>query len=297
MCVQAALATTEQSPSAADMHCGRRIRVLKKLQHDIWVLLDDPSSSMMARFLSTCMMLVILLSIASFTIASNPADQWYTDAWVNITSGQVIPGSTDRQVFPNAYPSYHPRLQSTELDENREPFGTIETFCIMVFTTEYVLRLLSSPAGPGVVAYLLNIANVIDFISILPWYIELIVSGGSLDVLSVLRLIRLTRITRIFKMSKNFQGLLVLFTTLRKSAAALLMLFLFMGVFSILFATLIFTFESGTYDPTRLQYVRSDGSASPFESIPGSIWWTIVTMTCAAAPVTAAATARHAMRA
>ena len=106
-------------------------------------------------------------------------------------------------------------------------------------------------------------------------------SGGSLSVLSVLRLIRLTRITRIFKMSKNggsLQGLLVLGTTLRKSAAALTMLFLFMLIFSILFATLIYTVEGGDYSAFRQQYIRADGSASPFESIPVSIWWTWVTM-------------------
>jgi hypothetical protein len=73
--------------------------------------------------------------------------------------------------------------------------------------------------------------------------------------------------------------LIVLASTLRKSASALLMLFLFMAIFSILFATLIFNFEGGSYDAIRMQYVRPDGSASPFESIPVSIWWTIVTMT------------------
>jgi len=225
------------------------------------------------------MMLVILLSIGSFTIASNPSQRWYTDVWVNASTDQVIMGSNLTPQPPNSYHSYGPSARQTELDENRHPFGAIETFCILIFSTEYVLRLLSSPAGPGVVAYLFNWANVIDFISILPWYVELMFSGGSLDVLSVLRLIRLTRITRIFKMSKNFQGLILLFTTLRKSAAALLMLFAFMGIFSILFATLIYTFEMGSYDAERKQYVREDGSPSPFESIPSSLWWTIVTMT------------------
>jgi len=74
----------------------------------------------------------------------------------------------------------------------------------------------------------------------------------------------------------------VLATTFRKSAAALLMLFLFMLIFSILFATLIYTVEGGDggafYDEYRRQYVREDGSLSPFESIPVAMWWTIVTM-------------------
>ena len=56
------------------------------------------------------------------------------------------------------------------------------------------------------------------------------------------------------------------------------MLFLFMIIFSILFANLIYTFERGDYDKYRSQYVRPDGSVSPFESIPVSMWWTIVTM-------------------
>jgi len=246
----------------------------------LWVLLDDPSSSLFAKVLQCFMMLVILLSIIAFTIASTPSEAWYSDVWANITTGELIVGSNTSNRPPGTFYYDSPRLLLTEVDENRTPFREIETFCIMVFTAEYVLRLLASPAGPGILHYIFNLANIIDLISIMPWYIEIAASGSGLDVLSVLRLIRLTRITRIFKMSKNFQGLLVLFTTLRKSAAALLMLFAFMAIFSILFATLIFTFEGAVeYDEHRMQYVRPDGSASPFESIPHSVWWTIVTMT------------------
>ena len=225
------------------------------------------------------MMVVILVSIGSFTIASNPKEQWYSEVWVNLTTGEPIPDSRASPRPPNSYLSDSPSPRSGLLDENREPFGTIETVCIMIFTLEYLLRLFASPQGPGVCSYLTNAANIIDLVSVLPWYIEKASAGGGLAVLSVLRIIRLTRITRIFKMSKNFQGLMVLFTTLKKSAAALLMLFAFMAIFSILFATLIYTFEAGTFDGHRMQYVREDGSRSPFESIPDSLWWTIVTMT------------------
>merc|ERR1719424_909487 len=80
-------------------------------------------------------------------------------------------------------------------------------------------------------------------------------------------------------MSKNFEGLIMLLRSLKKSGPALMMLFAFMGISGILFATLIFTIEGGEYDEHRKQYVRVDGSASPFESIPTSLWWTIITMT------------------
>lgn len=82
----------------------------------------------------------------------------------------------------------------------------------------------------------------------------------------------------MFWAGKSFEGLAVLVATFRQSAAALFVLFIFMLIFSILFATLIFTVESGTWDSHRRQYVRPDGSNSPFESIAVSMWWTIVTM-------------------
>lgn len=255
-------------------------------QHKIWILFEDPASSKLAQFVSATMMCVIVLSIGSFTIASNPDGVWFTDVWVNLTTGETIVGSnmTETGKLEGAYLSDGPRRVSTEVDESRSPFFEVETFCIMVFTAEYVLRLLCSPQGPGVWGYVSALPNIIDLVSILPWFIENImllagIEPSGIGVLSVLRLIRLTRITRIFKMSKNFQAIIMLLRSLRKSFPALLMLFAFMGISGILFATLIFTVESGTYDPHRHQYVRVDGSASPFESIPGAFWWTIVTMT------------------
>merc|ERR1719359_239577 len=37
--------------------------------------------------------------------------------------------------------------------------------------------------------------------------------------------------------------------------------------------------EVGLYDPSRQQFIREDGSWSPFESIVHSFWWCLVTMT------------------
>ena len=176
------------------------------------------------------MMSVIMLSIVSFTLASNPEYIMWIDVWVNRTTGSVIPGSTDMYAdFPSdAYLSDSPRRVSNELDDGRSPYFEIEAFCIIVFTIEYLLRLFCSPQGPGVLTYITTLSNIIDLVSIVPWYLERALTGSNLGVLSVLRLLRLTRITRIFKMSKNFQALIMLLRSLRKSGPALLMLFAFM---------------------------------------------------------------------
>ena len=190
-----------------------------------------------AKGVSSVMMIVILLSIMSFTIASNPSEVWYTDVWVNISTGETIPDLKDPPGtnVPGASLADDGTVRrvSTLLDENRAPFRGLETFCIIIFTLEYFIRLVASPEGPGVIKYIITLSNLIDLISILPFYIELIlvlagVDAGGLTVLSVLRLIRLTRITRIFKMSKNFEGLIMLLRSLKKSGPALMMLFAFM---------------------------------------------------------------------
>tara|TARA_B100000795_G_scaffold128_1_gene64 strand:- start:375 stop:548 length:174 start_codon:yes stop_codon:yes gene_type:complete len=46
----------------------------------------------------------------------------------------------------------------------------------------------------------------------------------SVEALSLLRVVRLTRVVRIFKMSKNFQGLIVLGRTLYRSMTAITLL-------------------------------------------------------------------------
>lgn len=280
-----------------------KLTQLERAKKFIWDTLDDPSSSKTAQYVSAFVMTTILLSIAAMTFSSIPEGLNWVNVWVDNITGEVFTGSMGNETFPNLTGAEHcwapgysgvgcqaakysdsPSQICDEVDEARTPFAEIEVFCITIFTAEYVLRAWAAPAGPGYLAYFLGPANLVDLVSILPFYMELLFDaiGGNgadgLDVLSVLRLIRLTRITRVFKMSKNFQGLVVLATTFRKSAAALLMLFLFMLIFSILFATLIYTFEGGSYDEHRKQYVREDGSASPFESIPVSMWWTIVTM-------------------
>ena len=94
---------------------------------------------------------------------------------------------------------------------------------------------------------------------------QVITGGGeALQGLAVLRILRLTRVVRVFKMSRNFQGLVLLLTTFQarrpaassrravpspprlgaqRSASALLMLVFFVAMSLIVFATLIFHAE------------------------------------------------------
>jgi len=246
-------------------------------QQTLWTLLDDPSSSPLAKCISTFAMAVIALSVLSFTFESipDPTTCKVFDTWDTFTldDGNTVQVRSDSAT----------RL-CLEPETPRTPFAEIETFCIMVFSVEVLLRLISCPANGGwrigIAHYFVTPMNWIDVVAILPWYIDKALPGGSDQIqgLAVLRVLRLTRVVRVFKMSRNFRGLIILYKTMEKSMSALGMLVFFVILALILFSTLMFEAEKGPWDPDRQQWVRWDGTPNPFESIVTTMWWCIITM-------------------
>ena len=59
-----------------------------------------------------------------------------------------------------------------------------------------------------------NVLNWVDVVSIVPYYLELLVPS-KVEVLLVIRIIRFTKIFRIFKLSRHFRGLIGEFTLFR----------------------------------------------------------------------------------
>ena len=53
-------------------------------------------------------------------------------------------------------------------DPDASPWFEIEAVCIMIFSAEFVLRVLACPAGPGIVAFCRNFANIIDVVRAAP---------------------------------------------------------------------------------------------------------------------------------
>jgi hypothetical protein len=141
--------------------------------------------------------------------------------------------------------------------------------------------------------------NVIDFAAIFPFYIELFASAGG-GGLGFLRVLRLARVFRIFKLGKYNSGMTLFSRTIISSLSALYLLSFFFIIATVLFASLIYFVEGGTWHgPGAIcnsdgetceqlykggAYLRytADGYAqepSPFSSIPASFWWVIVTAT------------------
>lgn len=126
----------------------------------IFSTLDDPESSILARVVGGFIMLLIFLGSLTFVL-------------------ETIPDIKER------------------FGEEMEVF---EAVCVVAFTADYVLRVLTCTARSppnGLCSYLREPLNVVDIISILPWYMErLLQMGGSIAILRVLRMARVFRCAR-----------------------------------------------------------------------------------------------------
>ncbi|EDO41337.1 predicted protein [Nematostella vectensis] len=212
-----------------------------KVMKLIWVTFEDPNSSYFAKGLAIFALFVILLSIAVFCVETLPS----LDDSMPTTS-----------ISPNGSTITHPAKNF-----NTNIFFILNAVCTAWFTFEYVLRFLVSP---NKIEFLKSTLNILDLLSILPFYITVILARtGDFGVLRVMRVIR---VARVFKLTRHSRGLYILGKTLHASMNELLMLFLFLLMGVILFA-------SAAY------YAEFQENPKMFRSIPHGFWWAVVTMT------------------
>lgn len=212
------------------------------IQRNVWELFEHPDTSGLARGVAIWSVTIIILSIVLFCVETLPQFQEESPETTNSTSV---------------------RGEAKKKTEN--PFFVIETFCISWFTLEYVIRFVFSP---NKWRFFISVLNMIDLISIIPYYISLPMEDSSnVSSLAVLRSVRLVRVFRIFKLSRYSRGLQILGHTLKASLRELGLLFFFLCMGVILFSSAVYYAEISNEDE------------NVFLSIPHSFWWAIITMT------------------
>ncbi|XP_063800494.1 potassium voltage-gated channel subfamily A member 4 [Pseudophryne corroboree] len=247
-----------------------------EFKRQVWLLFEYPESSGPARGIAIVSVLVILISIVIFCLETLPEFRDDKDSLLPpLGSGEeALGGSYNGTLGP-------PESSHTAFND---PFFIVETVCIVWFSFEFAVRLFACPSKPG---FFRNIMNIIDIVSILPYFITLGTelghqqpppqqqphpptqgTGQQQQAMSfaILRIIRLVRVFRIFKLSRHSKGLQILGHTLRASMRelGLLIFFLFIGV--ILFSSAVY-------------FAEADEPTTHFHSIPDAFWWAVVTMT------------------
>jgi len=144
--------------------------------------------------------------------------------------------------------------------EDNPIFERIETFCIGWFTFEFLIRFFSSP---NKLKFIRNTLNLIDFFSVMPFYLSLIFDVKMHTNLNntkrILTLFKVLRILRIFKLARHFTGLKSLGYTMSESKREIGLLTMFLIIAVLLFSNLAY-------------YAEKDEKNTQFTSIPATFW-------------------------
>lgn len=232
----------------------------------VHTLLADPGSSTVAKVLSYFILYTIVMSILGFVLQTVPALHDF-DGWY-----------------------------------------TMELVSTVIFTIEFLTRWAVADAfgEETKFEFLTSPLNVLDFLAIVPFYLELGLSSmDGVKPLRVLRSVRLVRCFRIFKLGKYSVGMNLMAESLINSMQPLSILVFFLCNGLLLFSSLIYYAErrgcpdvadmkaKGTFEEYKReceelatglsrsgeQCCNEYGSALAFQSITATFWWSIVTMT------------------
>ncbi|KAI0647804.1 voltage-gated potassium channel [Trametes meyenii] len=161
-------------------------------------------------------------------------------------------------------------------------FG-LETTLVVLFTIEYMARCVAhATSWTRFFKWVVSFFGVIDLLGILPYYIEIALQQdtSTLFRFTILRTFRLLRVFRPFRYNNTILLTIeVMYLSFRRSQHALLALSFFVGMVLIVFSTLLYFAERGTWDETLGTFLNSDGDPSQFASIPAAGWFVLVTIT------------------
>tara|TARA_B110000444_G_scaffold14587_1_gene12580 strand:+ start:2229 stop:3032 length:804 start_codon:yes stop_codon:yes gene_type:complete len=138
-------------------------------------------------------------------------------------------------------------------------FRQMEWAFTFLFTIEYFLRVFTIRRPSS---YIFSFFGIIDLLSLVPTYLSLLLPGA--QVFSVIRVLRVLRVFRVLKLIQ-FMGEAELLKQAMLASRRKIFVYLFFVV------NLVIILGSVMY--------LVEGEASGFDSIPRSIYWSIVTLT------------------
>lgn len=138
----------------------------------------------------------------------------------------------------------------------------LDDICVGVFSVEFCLRLL---VCPNILEFAKNPMNIIDFLSILPFYLTLLLESVVASNLEAFVVLRVLRIFRVFKLTRHSKRLQRFGAALASCVGDLMSLMFVLIIAVVVFASMIY-------------FIERNAVEGKFISIPDSMWYTIVTM-------------------
>nr|BAE75955.1 potassium channel Kv3 [Trichonephila clavata] len=199
----------EEQYLAGKMSCWQRIKPR------IWLLFDEPASSIAAKVVAVVSVFFICVSIVTFCLKTHP--------------NMRVPVIVNRTIHqpPNGTALW--TLDKTKT-EAHEAFFYVESVCNAWFSFEIASRFLVSPKK---MEFMTAPINIIDFIATMSFYSDML----------------LQRL--LFKLTRHSRGLKILIHTFQASAKELFLLVFFLVLGIVIFASLVYYAERLQANPTN----------------------------------------------
>lgn len=270
------------------------------LRERIYQTFANPASSMSAKYISLIIMFLIVLSSSSFVMETVPEYNYKnadditkepTSHWIfwYIETVCIVAFTLEYVGRLCTVHAVRPELQMTVT------LSVVNGVKVLVEAggvdkherDEEKPPIIPQSPYQKTVNFILDAMNIIDFIAIAPYYVGLVGAGGA-GGLGFLRVLRLARVFRVFKMGKYNQGMQLFARVMINSAPAMYILIFFSLLGMVLFGSMIFFAEAGTWTVNaefphgaylRQNLLDNGEEETPFSSIPASFWWVLVTST------------------
>ena len=142
-------------------------------------------------------------------------------------------------------------------DKTREIIQIIELVCVVIFTIEYLIRIIIAKKK---LKFIFSFFGIIDLCAILPFYLS---TGLDLRTIRALRLLRLFRMLKLVRYNKAIKRFSIAFKLMKEELI----------MFSSLAIILVFFSGVGIY------YFENSAQPEQFSSIFSSLWWAVCTLT------------------
>lgn len=141
--------------------------------------------------------------------------------------------------------------------EQKSALNLIEVTCVILFSAEYVLRVI---LAKNKLRFIFSFFGIIDLLAILPFYLSF-----GIDLRSI-RALRMLRLFRLFKLARYNKAISRIYIALKLVKEELIM---FLSV------ALILIYLSGV----GIYYFETYAQPDKFDSIFSSLWWAVATLT------------------
>ncbi|GLR16675.1 ion transporter [Portibacter lacus] len=155
-------------------------------------------------------------------------------------------------------------------------FFWFEVIAVGIFTIEYLARVYTASLaypelsrGRAILKYIFSPMAIVDFLAIMPFYVELAASHfGLIGVLDLrfIRVLRLMRLLRIFKLNRYNSSMKLIGDVMKEEKEKLFITVFMTAILLVLAAALVFT-------------VEHEAQPESFPNIYASMWWAIATLT------------------